>query len=146
MTPGDLAWAAFAAVLAAATWTDLRRRRIPNYLTLPALFVALTIALSQGRFMAAGAGAIVGAAFFVLPMFIYGLGAAGGGDVKLAAFMGAALGTYGLLIALMVAGVAASVTVLAGMAAGRLERRSKVPFGPFLALGGVAAVALGYVP
>ncbi len=133
----------YAAVLLAAAWTDLRARRIPNALTIPATSVALIVALSLGVGASALVGAAVGAVAFVVPMFLYGRASAGGGDVKLAAFVGAMLGIEGILGALFLTGLAASVVVLVGLATKRMARRSRIPFGPFLALGGLAALLLG---
>ena len=142
--PASLAAAGlFAAVLLAATWTDLRARRIPNGLTLPAVLAALALAAWSGALASAVAGLVAGAAIFILPMLLYGAANAGGGDVKLAAFLGAALGLAGVMQALLVGGLVASAVVLAGLATRRLSRRSRIPYGPFLAIGGLAALFLG---
>jgi prepilin signal peptidase PulO-like enzyme (type II secretory pathway) len=131
---------AYVAVLVTATWTDLRARRIPNALTLPASVAALALAVWQGAALPAFGGAVIGALAFILPMGLYGMSAAGGGDVKLAFFLGAALGLPALLGALFWAGLAGSVIVLGGLATRRLTRRSPVPFAPFLAVGGLVAL------
>ncbi|MFQ5459755.1 MAG: prepilin peptidase [Anaerolineae bacterium] len=141
--PGaTVALGAYAAVLAAAAWTDLRSRRIPNRLTFPAIAVAFTVAAISGHLITSLAGAALGAAVFILPIALYGPKMAGGGDVKLAAFIGAALGVASTVTALLYAGLAASAVVLAGLATRRLKRRQAIPFGPFLALGGVLALFL----
>jgi prepilin signal peptidase PulO-like enzyme (type II secretory pathway) len=133
----------YAGVLITATWTDLRARRIPNWLTVPATLLALVWAATQEYLMSALVGALFGAFVFILPMFLYGPGMAGGGDVKLAAFVGAVLGLSGAITALFLAGVVGAVVVLAGLATHRIERRQKIPFGPFIAIGGVLAVIVG---
>lgn len=129
-------------VLAVASWTDLRSRRIPNVLTLPALAAALAVAWWHGTFALSLVGALVGVIAFILPMFLYGTASAGGGDVKLAAFVGAALGLQRVITALFVAGLVASVIVLLGLAARRLSRRSRIAFGPFIAFGGLVGMLL----
>jgi len=58
--------------------------------------------------------------------------ALGFGDVKLAGMLGAWVGFYGFLVALFVA-------VFAGAILGIFLRQRKLPFGPYLALGGVVA-------
>jgi len=58
--------------------------------------------------------------------------AMGFGDVKLAGMIGAWTGFYSFLVALVVA-------VFSGAILGLLLRRRKLPFGPYLALGGVVA-------
>jgi prepilin signal peptidase PulO-like enzyme (type II secretory pathway) len=131
---------AFCAVLATAAAIDLRSRRIPNWLTYPAICAALAVAALDGRLAPALAGATVGALLFILPIFLYGRKGAGGGDVKLAAFIGSVLGVSGTLAALFVAGLVATAVLAVGIASGRLTRRTPVPFGPFLAVGAICAV------
>ena len=66
----------------------------------------------------------------------------GMGDVKLAGVMGLCLGTAvapAMLIAL-IAGVVYGAVMIARGSAGR---RSAIPFGPFLALGGVVGIFAG---
>jgi leader peptidase (prepilin peptidase)/N-methyltransferase len=65
------------------------------------------------------------------------------GDVKLALFLGAGLGwVVGLaLLVGTIAAALASVYVLATR--GGEGRRTAIPFGPFLALGGVVALFVG---
>jgi leader peptidase (prepilin peptidase)/N-methyltransferase len=124
---------------------DLATRRLPNALTGPAaaLAVALGLALDPGgeaERLLAGAAA---GGFFLAAALAYPQGM-GMGDVKLAAVLGLFLGrevTAALLVAL-IAGVAAGAAIIArkGAAAGR---KTAIPFGPFLALGGVVAVLAG---
>jgi prepilin peptidase CpaA len=76
----------------AACVTDLRARRIPNWLTFGSTAVALGVHVMLDGWAGAqyaGAGWIVGTLLF-LPMFL--LGGMGGGDVKLLAAFGAWLG------------------------------------------------------
>jgi prepilin signal peptidase PulO-like enzyme (type II secretory pathway) len=102
----------------------------------------LALAYLQAGIGSALVGAVLGASAFVLPMVLYGKASAGGGDVKLAMFIGAALGFPAVVSALFFAGLSASVAVAVGLATRRISRRQKIPFGPFLALGGVAAMLL----
>ncbi|HAY22670.1 MAG TPA: prepilin peptidase, partial [Desulfobacterales bacterium] len=67
----------------------------------------------------------------------------GGGDVKLAAMMGAFLGWKAMLFALFAAFLLGSMSGLVLIVLGRVKaRRAVVPFGPFLALGALAALFL----
>lgn len=59
----------------------------------------------------------------------------GEGDVLLCFSAGALLGWKGMLFATALAMMAAGLFAAAGLAAGRLQRRSVFPFGPFLAFG-----------
>ena len=101
-TPGP-AWFAvgLAAFVSLAVFFDVRERRIPNALTLPALAAGLAVAWATagGAALAAallGAGLGLGA---LLPL--YALGVLGAGDVKAAAALGAMVGAAALAEALL---------------------------------------------
>lgn len=66
--------------------------------------------------------------------------AMGFGDVILMGFMGAWLGVGNLVVALLVAVVAGAVI---GLIARRITGENKIPFGPYLALGGLVAFFFG---
>jgi Flp pilus assembly protein protease CpaA len=101
----------FAALLLAA-WTDFRRRIIPNWITYPALAASLTIAFV--RFGVDGlVASLLGAAVCGGMLLVAWLaGALGGGDVKLAALIGATYGWAGGLYALMWTFTLAAVCML----------------------------------
>ena len=67
----------------------------------------------------------------------------GGGDMKLGAMLGAFLGWRLTLVALFLAVVVGGVAAVVVLAAGRKGRKDPIPFGPFLALGGAAALFWG---
>jgi len=106
---------AIVTVAATAAWFDVRERRIPNALTVPALGVALALAaLVDGlpgiRASLVGAGLCL---VLALPFFLVrGLG---GGDVKLLVAFGAFLGPTELPAALFVMAVVGGVLGLAAM-------------------------------
>ncbi|MEA2232743.1 MAG: leader peptidase (prepilin peptidase) / N-methyltransferase [Solirubrobacteraceae bacterium] len=126
---------------------DLDTRLLPNALTLPAagLAVALGIGLDPGgqvERLVAGAAA---GGFFLVAALLQPRGM-GIGDVKLAAVLGLFLGrevAVAVLVAL-VCGVAVGVAIIARKGAAE-GRKTAIPFGPFLALGGVVAVLAGDV-
>jgi prepilin peptidase CpaA len=100
-------------VLGVAVFTDLRSRRIPNWLVLP--FLPLGIAVSAWLHGWHGAvqsleGAAVGVLTFGIFFFMGGMGA---GDVKLCAAIGAWIGPGQLFIALVLTGLAGGVMVIA---------------------------------
>jgi leader peptidase (prepilin peptidase)/N-methyltransferase len=134
----------FVTTLAAVTLTDLERRVIPNKVLLVAAAVAVVmVALGDpGSFpeRAIAAAAAGGGLFLVALAYPRGMGL---GDVKLVAVMGLFLGRNvapALLIALL-AGSAVGLYLIARE--GRAARKRAIPFGPFLALGGVVALLVG---
>lgn len=120
------------------TLIDLEHKRIPNLITGPAaiaLIIAGTALDPDGQVERLLAAAIVVAPFLLLSLVLSGH--MGMGDVKLMGVLGLALGR-GLAPALMIAFLTGTLVGLALIAkhGQREARKIKVPFGPFLALGG----------
>lgn len=134
----------FVAVLAAVTLTDLERGIIPNAVLLVGAVIGVAIvaatdptSLPERAIAAAGAGGFLLAALLVHPR---GMGM---GDVKLAAVMGLFLGSSvgpAMLVALA-AGAVVGVAIM--LSQGAEARKRAIPFGPFLALGGVVGLLAG---
>jgi leader peptidase (prepilin peptidase)/N-methyltransferase len=135
--------AVFCAVLVAISATDLERRIIPNRIVLPATVVLLgaqTVLHPSVEWIAAGLGA---ALFFLLAALAYP-GGMGMGDVKLALLLGVVLGRT-VPVALLIGMIAALVPSVALIAKhGKAGRKMTIPFGPFLALGGLVALFAGH--
>ena len=138
---GSLTAALFAAVLVLLAAIDWEQRRLPNVVVLPAL--AAAVALSDAPLAAALAAALAFAAFlglYALGRRLYGPGALGMGDVKLAALVAAVVGLpaagWALLLGVLLAGGAAAAWLLSG----RAGRGALLPYGAFLALGGIVVL------
>lgn len=124
---------------------DLDHQIIPNKITAPAAILAVAIGLALKpagvpEQLIAGAGA---AAFLLVFVLAYPRGM-GMGDVKLAGVLGLFLGRE-VGVAIFVAVIAG--TLVGGAVMARLGvqrgRKTRVPFGPFLALGGIVALLAG---
>jgi leader peptidase (prepilin peptidase) / N-methyltransferase len=134
----------FVAALVAVTLTDLEQRLIPNKVLLVAAVLGTAIvavgdpgSLPERAIAAAAAGGLLFAAALAYPR---GMGL---GDVKLAATMGLFLGRE-VGPAILVALLAGSLVGLALIARhGAAARKRAIPFGPFLALGGVVGLLAG---
>ena len=89
----------FAAV--AASWFDLRERRIPNVLTMGAFVVAIILRMPGGlEEVGLGLAGALLALGLALPFFL--VGGLGGGDLKFLVAIGAFLGPVRLFLALLV--------------------------------------------
>ena len=134
--------ALFCATLVAVSVTDLERRIIPNRIVLPAaaaILVAQTLLHPSPEWLLAGVGS---SGFLLLAALAYPAGM-GMGDVKLALLLGVALGRV-VPVALMIGMVSALIPALVLLARhGQAARKMGIPFGPFLALGGVIALFAG---
>jgi len=134
----------FTALLIAVAGIDLEHRIIPNKLVVPALAYGLVVGSvidigAMPERLAAGAGAFL---FLLTAALAYPAGM-GMGDVKLAGVMGLYLGVSVIpaLFAAFLAGTVVGVAIMVREGAG--ARKKGVPFGPFLALGGLLAVLAG---
>jgi leader peptidase (prepilin peptidase)/N-methyltransferase len=135
---------AFATMLLAITLTDLERRIIPNKILLVGAIAGLVIgaATDPGSLLerAIAVAAAGGLLFAIALAYPRGMGM---GDVKLAAVMGLYLGRS-VAPALLIAFAAGALFGLALIALrGAAARKQVVPFGPFLALGGMAGLLVG---
>jgi len=143
--PAELALGlVFVSVLAAITLTDLERRVIPNAILLVGSVIGLGIvaATDPSSLPERAAAAAGGGAFLLLFALIYPRGM-GMGDVKLAAVMGLFLGVS--VVPALFVGI--TLGALAGLGLilryGSAARKHAVPFGPFLAIGGVVGLLAG---
>lgn len=142
LNPQTPAFCYLAALGVPLAFIDLREYRLPDALTLPSYPASLLLLGVAAPFVPGGAGrfghALIGMAAAVLLFFLLLLAFPAGlgmGDVKLAGPLGACLGWLGataFLAGLMAAWLLAAVTGLGLIAAGRANRKTQLPFGPFL--------------
>lgn len=114
----SFAWWPTLAVLGVATFTDLRSRRIPNWLVFPFFFVGVVVSGWMHGWHGLGqslAGSLLGLVIFGVLFWFGGMGA---GDVKLCAAIGAWVGPQQLMLALVLTGMAGGVMVLCWAVAG----------------------------
>jgi leader peptidase (prepilin peptidase)/N-methyltransferase len=134
----------FVAALIALAGIDYDHKLLPNRIVYPLAGYGLiaTVLVDRGdlvEHIVAGAGAF---AFLLAAVIAYPRGM-GMGDVKLAGAMGLFLGVS-VIPALLVAFLSGSVVGLAIIAReGAAGRKKAIPFGVFLALGGIVGVLAG---
>ena len=115
----SIAWWPTLIVVAVATVTDLRSRRIPNWLVLPFLIAGFVVSgwlHGVHGVVQSLAGLGVGALLFGVLCWMGGMGM---GDVKLCAAIGAWIGPSQMLLALVMTGIAGGIMALGwGIAGG----------------------------
>ncbi len=139
-----LAWA-----LVALAGIDLDTQLLPDDLTLPLLWAGLLINLN-GLFVSLP-DAVIGAAAGYLSLwtvywlfrFATGREGIGYGDFKLLAALGAWLGWAMLPLIVLLSSVLGAIVGMVLIALRRQQRGNPIPFGPFLALAGMVALAYG---
>jgi leader peptidase (prepilin peptidase)/N-methyltransferase len=148
--PESLLWCAAIALLLAMALIDLDTTLLPDGLTLLLIALGLVGALAGWSGVSAfdaAAGLVAGYGVLWAVGALYGalrkVNAMAEGDMKMFGGIGALLGWQALPSALLLAaGVGAAVGLV--LIAGFGHRREKpIPFGPYLALGGVASIFFG---
>jgi leader peptidase (prepilin peptidase) / N-methyltransferase len=132
--------------LALVVVLDLRTRMIPDIITLPGLAYAFGLAAMSARIptvIDAGLGALVGGGV-VLLVAMLSRGGMGGGDIKLMAMLGAALGWRGALTALALSQIVGAAIALGLLVVRRRRPSRHLPVGALIALFG--ALLLVYSP
>jgi len=150
--PTLIALAAFGlcATLLAASLIDFDTRYLPDTLTLPLLWAGLIVNLGDTEFVPlreAVIGAIAGYLFlwcvYWLFRLVRGVEGMGYGDFKLLGALGAWLGWQALPQVVLVSAVAGAIFGLVATGIGKMRFEEPLPFGPFLAAGGVITLFLG---
>jgi leader peptidase (prepilin peptidase)/N-methyltransferase len=134
----------FVTTLATITLTDLEHRIIPNAVLIAAAVVGLVIvAATDAESLPERAIAATAAGGFLLLAAIAWSGGMGMGDVKLGAVMGLYLGRAVAPALLVAFAIGALVGVGVMLRHGAGARKTALPFGPFLAAGGVVGLLAG---
>lgn len=134
----------------AATFEDIARRRISNWICLTGLLAGLACNSFQGGWRGAlsGLGGAIGG--FLIFLIFYWMGAMGGGDVKLMAGLGSVAGVERLPAAALgtaACGGVIAILYLAVMAARKLWLKEMlptvrhIPYAPAIAAGYWMALA-----
>jgi leader peptidase (prepilin peptidase)/N-methyltransferase len=128
--------AGYVSALIVCAGTDVLAYRVPNVITYPSIVAAIVIGMLMPDASVASVwagGLITGGTF--LAMSIATRGGMGMGDVKLAFFVGFALGlTFGVY-AMLITAIAGGVIAVLLMVTRIRDRRDPIPYAPFIAIG-----------
>lgn len=142
------------ALLGIGVWLlviDLRTHRLPNRIVLPTLAAVVVLAALDAVLTWEGAalvrslwGMVILGGFYAI-LRLASRSGMGGGDVKLAALLGAVLGWHGwtaLTVGAASAFVLAAIYALVLMALRRANGSTRIAFGPWMIVGAVIGVAI----
>jgi leader peptidase (prepilin peptidase) / N-methyltransferase len=144
----------FVSAMVVITFIDLDFQIIPDSITLPGIAIGIAAAefLVTDPFSAnANLGffeSLIGCAAGYISFYIIAVlsrGGMGGGDVKMMAMVGAFTGWKGVFLTTLIGSVTGSVIGIGLMIFSGAGRKTKVPFGPFLALGSLVTLFFGGV-
>jgi len=140
----------YSTIFALILITDMERRLILNVVTYPAIIFAFAVSFitPEMTWWSALAGGAIGFVFFFIAAWVgnalFGSGALGGGDVKLAAFVGLITG-FPLVIEALVLTILIGAAISAILLVTRVRSlRDPIPYGPFLVAGAVITLLWGY--
>ena len=141
--------ALFCALMIALALIDAEHFLLPDALTMPGIVAGLVLQpfLPRTTFLDAALGALCGAGVLILIINFWfwmrseeGMGL---GDVNMLALIGAFLGWQGATVTLFAAAFFGALVGSILMVGGKLGLKSRLPFGVFLAAGGLFALFYG---
>ncbi len=134
------------------TFIDLDFQIIPDAITLPGMIIGLAVShfimpdpfatYSLLGFVNSVIGLLAGGVTFYL-IAILSRGGMGGGDVKMMAMVGSFMGWKGVFLTTLVGSLTGSLIGIVLIVFKGKGRKTKIPFGPFLALGSLVALFFG---
>ncbi len=147
----------FLSSLVVITFIDLEYQIIPNGITLPGIPLALIAGSTilpdpffrddMLGFQASITGLLLGGGFYyciaVVGSLIFKKEAMGGGDIKMMAMAGGVLGWKGVILTTMLGSLFGSIIGIFLIIVKGRQWGSRLPFGPYLALGCVISLFLG---
>lgn len=124
---------------------DLLYKEIPDRFSMPAIALAVLMSFVTGipSFTSIGIGLAIIALFFGGQIVLSRGAWLGGGDLRLGALMAVLLGWKVLILGLMLSYIIGAVISLVLMAIKKANRKTAIPFGPFLIAGTIAALFWG---
>lgn len=134
----------FCAALLVIIFIDFHHQIIPDRISLPGIVIGFigSFFIDQVTWQQSGLGILVGGGILYAVAYGYyfltrreGMG---GGDIKLLAMIGAFLGWQSLLFVIFSSSVAGSIVGIAAMIKQKKGGQTRIPYGPFLALGAMA--------
>lgn len=137
-----LIYAVVCPALVIITVIDYHHKIIPDRITLP----GIVLGLGAGWYLVGPINSILGfllggGLFYLLA--VLSNGGMGGGDIKFIAAAGALLGWQKVLLVIVLGATLGSIIGLILMVAQKKDRKSQIPFGPFLAVGTLIAIFFG---
>ena len=150
LSPNYILLFLFTASLIAIAFIDLQHKIIPDVISLPGILVGVVFSFFPSAGISpleALIGVVGGGGFLFLVGTAFekvtGREGMGGGDVKLLAMIGAWMGWKALPFIILISSLSGAVIGGVSLAASRQGVGSRIPFGPFLALGALVFLFFG---
>jgi len=136
----------FCLILIPIAFIDWNTMLIPDSLSIGGTIVGLIFSIFGGKIVQSLMGGIISGGilliFAIIGRWIFHKEAMGFGDVKMAVMLGVFVGWQEFIILLVIASFIGAIYGLIMEIRGKIED-SKIPFAPFLAIGGIIAYVIG---
>ncbi|MDI6801922.1 MAG: prepilin peptidase [Thermodesulfovibrionales bacterium] len=143
----------FISAMIVITFIDMDFQIIPDVITLPGIVIGLLSAsflvldpfthlLTIVGFKNSLTGLLLGGGLFYL-IAVLSKGGMGGGDIKMMSMVGAFMGWKAVLLTTFIGSLTGSIVGIFLMIFKGKGRKTKIPFGPFLALGAIITLFFG---
>ena len=143
-------WFAFISVLIIISFIDIDYQIIPDTFSIPGIFIFATAPLfvPEISFLDSVLGIIIGGgSLYIIALTYYILKKTegmGGGDIKLLAMIGAAIGWKGVIVTIFIGSLAGTIAGIIIMISSKIiDIKLKIPFGPYLSIGAVIYIFFG---
>jgi len=126
------------ALLLVLSLIDIDRQILPDKLTILGLALGLIMSFIRPDIhpLTAVAGVFAGGGFLFVIAFV-SKGGLGGGDIKMMAFVGSFIGPAQVMLAIFLGAFIGLVANVPGLIGGKVGLKSRLPFGPFLAVASI---------
>ena len=150
LTPAFLYWFIFISVLIIVSFIDFDHQIIPDIISLPGILIFASsfyflpeMTIKKTIFgILFGGGSLYAIAFFYY--FFKNQEGMGGGDIKLLAMIGAAMGIKGVIFTIFTGSLLGTVFGISLMVYTKeSDIKLKIPFGPFLSFGAILYIFYG---
>lgn len=148
----SLVFGVLCAALIVITFIDIDYQIIPDAITLPGILIGIVagsfivpdpfLRSTLLGFRNSVMGFLVGGGLFYL-IAVVSRGGMGGGDIKMMAMVGALMGWKSVLLTIFLGSLTGAVFGIFLMVTKGKGRKTKIPFGPFLALGTLVTLFFG---
>ncbi|MGD2124706.1 MAG: prepilin peptidase [Desulfobacteraceae bacterium] len=151
LSPPYFLFLMFSASLVTISFIDLHNKIIPDVISLPGILAGLAVSFLRWTPISwtdSLIGIVGGGGFLYLVAAFFerltGRQGMGGGDIKLLAMMGAWMGWQALPFILLISSLTGTLIGGGSLLIARQGMRTRIPFGPFLALGALIYFFFGY--
>ena len=143
-------WFVFISILIIISFIDIDYQIIPDIFSLPGIVIFSTACMfvPEFSFIDSILGILLGGGILYLIAVIYYIlkktEGMGGGDIKLLAMIGAAIGWKGVIFTIFIGSLTGTIAgIIIMISSNVIDIKLKIPFGPYLSIGAIIYIFFG---